>query len=181
MDLLLKYDFIVRPGGNIARIRMQYEGPTKLDIQDKALIVRTPVGDVTELSPYSYQVKDNKKEEIDCKYVLSGKTVSFQVRNYDPSQVLIIDPSIIFASFTGSTPDNWGYTAHPGPDGSLYAGGIVFPRHRGTITRYPRELIKQILGRCYGRYLPGYDIAIFKFSPNGAKPCIRNIPGRCCQ
>ncbi len=165
----LKYDFIVRPGGNIARIRMQYEGPTKLDIQDKALIVRTPVGDVTELSPYSYQVKGNKKEEIDCKYVLSGKTVSFQVRNYDPSQVLIIDPSIIFASFTGSTPDNWGYTATPGPDGSLYAGGIVFSPPPGTnYPVSPGAYQTNFGGGVTEDTFPGYDIAIFKFSPNGA-------------
>ena len=33
---------------------------------------------------------------------------------------------MIFCSFTGSTADNWGFTATYGPDGSMYGGGIVF-------------------------------------------------------
>jgi hypothetical protein len=50
----LKYDFIVNPGGNISSIAMQYNGP-ELSIKDKELIIKTPVGDMKELFPYSYQ------------------------------------------------------------------------------------------------------------------------------
>ncbi len=46
--------------------------------------------------------------------------------NYSSKETLVIDPSLIFSTFTGSTADNWGYTATPGPDGSFFAGGIVF-------------------------------------------------------
>src|SRR5690606_24730169 len=38
---------------------------------------------------------------------------------------LIIDPTIIFASLTGSFADNWGFTATYDAQGNLYAGGIV--------------------------------------------------------
>lgn len=165
----LKYDFIVQPGANIARIRMKYEGLTEMAIRNKELLLRTPVGDVIEQAPYSYQFVDGKKAEVECRYVLANQTISFQVRNYDPSQVLVIDPSIIFASFTGSTPDNWGYTATPGPDGSLYAGGIVFAPPVGTNYPVSPGAYQTVFGGgATEDTFPGYDIAIFKFSSNGA-------------
>jgi hypothetical protein len=40
--------------------------------------------------------------------------VTFNVEEYDPKETLIIDPSVIFSTFTGSKADNWGYTATPG-------------------------------------------------------------------
>ena len=46
--------------------------------------------------------------------------------NYDPKTTIVIDPRLVFSTFTGSTQDNWGYTATPAPDGSFYAGGIAF-------------------------------------------------------
>ncbi|MBS1935831.1 MAG: hypothetical protein JST96_17665, partial [Bacteroidetes bacterium] len=33
--------------------------------------------------------------------------------------------TLVFSTFTGSSSDNWGFTATYGPDGSFYAGGIV--------------------------------------------------------
>src|SRR3712207_6966265 len=42
------------------------------------------------------------------------------------SDVCSSDLTLIFSTFTGSSADNWGYTATYGPDGSFYAGGIVF-------------------------------------------------------
>lgn len=163
----LKYDFIVHPGGNPAYIALQYDGPRELQLKDRQLIINTPVGDVTELSPYSYQTGVKGKQEVGCRYVVKGNLVTFKVEDYDLKQTLIIDPSVIFSTFTGSTVDNWGYTATPGPDGSFYAGGIAF----GTGYRVSPGAFQTIFGGSggpNGEELAAYDIAIFKFSPNGA-------------
>ena len=114
----LKYDFIVKPGGNPDFIAMQYDGP-QVTIKDKELIISTSVGQVKELYPYTYQSETGKRQEVDCKFVVKNNVVTFKVGNYDPAATLVIDPSIIFSTFTGSTVDNWGYTATPGPDGSF--------------------------------------------------------------
>ena len=50
----LKYDIIVNPGGDLDRVSMKYEGADKLGIKNKELVIKTSVGDVKELSPYSY-------------------------------------------------------------------------------------------------------------------------------
>ncbi|MBX2922667.1 MAG: PKD domain-containing protein [Chitinophagaceae bacterium] len=123
----LKYDIVVYPGANVNNIVMTYEGADKLLIKNKELIIKTSVGDVKELAPYSYQLNDQGKTEVDCKYVIEEKnTVKFKIRNYDPSAILVIDPTLIFSTFTGSQADQWGFTATYGANGSLYSGGIVF-------------------------------------------------------
>src|SRR5690606_26782380 len=72
-------------------------------------------------------LSDHGKTEVNASYVLEGNNkVKFKVRNYDRSKLLIIDPTLIFATFTGSPANQWGFTATYGSDGSLYSGGIVF-------------------------------------------------------
>lgn len=124
----LKYDIIVNPGGDVSAIAMKYEGANKLSIKNKELLIATSVGTVKELFPYTFQFDPSAgKKVIDCRYKISGgNTVSFEVKNYDKNATLIIDPTLIFSTFTGSTADNYGFTATPGPDGSFFSGSIVF-------------------------------------------------------
>ncbi len=162
----LKYDIIVNPGGRVEDIAMRYEGADKLSIRNKELIIGTSVGEVKELYPYTYQVKDKGRETLDCKYQLSGNTVKFKVKDYDPSATVVIDPTVIFCSFTGSTKDNWGYTATPGPDGSFFAGGIVFGE---GFPVSPGAFESTYQGGAQEDDNGPYDIAIIKLSANGSK------------
>lgn len=161
----LKYDFVVYPGGNVSMIALQYEGPKDVFVQNKELIIKTSIGEVKELYPYSYQTLSGKKSEVEARYQVKNKVVTFDVKGYDQNSVLVIDPSVIFTTFTGSRVDNWGYTATPGPDGSFYAGGIAFgPGYPVSPGAY-----QEVYGGGASEDLfPGYDIAIFKFSGNGS-------------
>ncbi len=125
-DGMLKYDFIVNPGGDISKIALQFDGVDKLDIKYNNLHIQTSVGEVNELKPYTYQASANGKQEIKTKYVIHDNIVSFKMDNYDKSKTLIIDPTEVFSTFTGSTADNWGFTATYDNQGNFYAGGIVF-------------------------------------------------------
>ena len=161
----LKYDIIVRPGGNVNAIAMRYSGVENIQVKNKELVIGTSVGDVKELYPYSYQAQTGKRESIDCKYIVRDNVVRFKVKDYSPTSTLIIDPTLIFSSFTGSSQDNWGYTATPGPDGSFFAGGIAFgpgfPVSTGAIQiTYGGGVNEDNTGP--------YDMAIMKFSANGA-------------
>ncbi len=123
----LKYDIVVNPGANAGIIEMKYEGAEKLFIKNNQLYIKTSVGEVKELEPYSYQFdKVNGKTDVNVKYeIVNANTVRFKIKSYSRQVPLIIDPTIIFSSFSGSRTDNWGFTATPGPDGSLFGGGIV--------------------------------------------------------
>ncbi len=120
----LKYDIIVNPGGDISRIALKYTGVDKLSVENRQLVISTSIGERREAAPYSYQFINKIKKEISCKYNVTGNIVRFSLKQYDPAVTLIIDPSLIFCSFSGSTQDNWGYTATYGPDGSMYGGSL---------------------------------------------------------
>lgn len=122
----MKYDIIVNPGADISKIVLRYSGADKLELRDKQLVIKTSVGEVRELSPYTYQYENNQRKTIAAKYFLTGNEIRFDVKSYNHNEVLIIDPTLIFSSFSGSGGDNWGFTATYGADGSFFGGGINF-------------------------------------------------------
>ena len=159
----MKYDIIVKPGADASKIVLRYSGADNLEVRDKQLVVKTSVGDVKESDPYTYQYENNQRKHISAKYVLIGKEIRFDVKNYDRNEVLVIDPTLIFSSFTGSTGDNWGFTATYGPDGSFYGGGI------NLATGYPVTpgAFQQAYGGGNGGSI-ATDISLSKLSPNGS-------------
>ncbi|CAA9479125.1 MAG: CBM44, partial [uncultured Segetibacter sp.] len=162
----LKYDIIVHPGANLSQLAMKYDGVDGLQVKNEQLVIKTSVSEIRELAPYAYQVVGGIKKEIGCRFKAAGKTVQFSIDNYSKSAALIIDPTLVFSTFTGSTADNWGYTATYGPDGSFYAGGIVlggegFPTSPGAFSS------TYINGQSDEEGIGSYDMGIMKFSPNG--------------
>ena len=163
----LKYDFIVHPGGSVDNIVMKFEGADKLSVRNRELVIKTSVGDVKELSPYTYQFDKVKgKQTIECNYeIISKNTVRFRVKNHDRNATLIIDPTLIFSSFTGSRADEYGFTATPGPDGSLYSGGRV----AGSGYVVTNGAFQMDFKGSSGGSRPAVDIGITRFSPDGTR------------
>jgi len=178
---LLKYDIIVHPGADPSRIVLQYAGAEQLSVKKGQLLVKTSVSTVRELEPKSYQVDDKGRTEVSCSYVVrDGNKVSFKVKNYSPDATLVIDPTEIFCSFTGSRSDNWGYTSTYDNAGNFYAGGIVvdgeldannFGATSGAFqTRFQggdgsEGIILNASGQQVGQF--DFDVAIMKFNGNG--------------
>jgi hypothetical protein len=109
-------------------------------------------------------VQNGARKTLDCKYEVRENVVRFKLQDYLPNETIVIDPTLIFASFTGSSTDNWGYTATPGPDGSFFAGGISFG------AGYPVSVgaFDQVFNGGVDEDSNGpYDIAIIKLSPDG--------------
>ncbi len=158
----LKYDLIAKPGADISKIALKYEGAEKLQLKNKELVVKTSVGEVKELSPYTYQHEKGQRREVGNEYVVEKDEVRFKVKNYDRKATLVIDPTLIFATYAGSTTDNWGFTATYGPDGSMFGGGIVFspgfPVSPGAF--------QQTWGGGSGSR--PFDIGIIKLTPDGS-------------
>lgn len=160
----LKYDIIVNPGGNVNDIVLQIDGADKVSLQKGSLKVQTSVGEVSEMKPYSYQLATAGRSDVEASYQVKGNVVRFKVANYTSSSTLVIDPTLIFSTFTGSTSDNWGFTATYDGAGNLYGGGIVFgnqfPVSNGAYqTTWGGGDQSDNSGPC--------DIAIMKFSANG--------------
>jgi hypothetical protein len=121
-----KYDFIVKPGASVASIALSYEGADQLTLEDGNLKISTSVGDLVEQRPYAYQVVNGEKTEVPCSFRLSENVLRFFFpEGYNKHLPLIIDPTLVFSSFTGSLADNWGFTATYDAAGNAYGGGNV--------------------------------------------------------
>ncbi|MDB5284241.1 MAG: hypothetical protein JWO06_3316, partial [Bacteroidota bacterium] len=122
----MKYDLVVKPGADASKIKIHYNGVSKVKIDNEALQISTSVGDIIEQKPYAYQDVNGERKEVKCNFALSHGQVCFQFPDgYDNAYALVIDPTIVFASYTGATADNWGYSATYDKQGSLFLGGYV--------------------------------------------------------
>lgn len=160
----LKYDIIARPGANISKIALRYDGVDKMQVRNKELVLGTSLGEKRESYPYTYQSGAKGRSDVTCKYVVKDNIVRFDVKGYDPSATLIIDPTLIFCSLSGSSANNWGFTATYGPDGSFFGGGIVFSG--GTFPVTPGAFQTVFQGGNNDPNAP-IDIGIIKLSSDG--------------
>ncbi len=154
----MKYDIIIKPGGKLEDILLDYEGVDGLELKNNELIIKLSTGEVKETGLFAYQLDEkNNRIQIPCKFKISGHKVSFILPNgYDKTRELIIDPTWVFSTLTGSTSDNWGFTSTYDSQGNLYSAGIAFG------SGYPTQ------GAYDATYNGGgYDISLTKFNPTG--------------
>ncbi|WP_165864845.1 DUF7948 domain-containing protein [Rufibacter latericius] len=159
----LKYDLLVAAGTSPDQIKLSYKGLTQIKLQEGNLRLETSVGHVTEHKPVAYQVVQNQRVAVPCVYQLNEQTLSFQFpQSYDSRYPLVIDPVVEFSSFTGSTADNWGYTATYDSQGNMYSGGIA------SSAGYPVTL-----GAFDISFGGNWDIAIIKYNTQTIGPAAR--------
>ncbi len=75
----LKYDLIVKPGGDPASIALRYEGVNGLAIKNRELVVSTSIGSFRESSPYTFQPSSQGRKEVPCRYLLKDNLLRFDV------------------------------------------------------------------------------------------------------
>lgn len=122
----LKYDFIIQPGTAPSAVRLKYRGHEAIAINDGRLQVKTSVNTIIEEIPEAYQYDGDRKVQVKCRYVLKNNgQLGFEAEEYNPQLPLIIDPVLVFVTYSGSTADNFGFTATYDSRGNLYAGGNV--------------------------------------------------------
>lgn len=123
-----KYDLIVAPGADAARARLRYEGQDGLSIKGRELHVELSTGLVVEEAPVVFNLEENGAQRlVEARYALLGDGLHFDLpKGYDRTSTLVIDPVLTFSSYSGSTADNFGFTASYDDAGHTYGGGIAF-------------------------------------------------------
>jgi gliding motility-associated-like protein len=173
-EFFMKYDWEVQRGASPAQIQWSYEGTDDVRVEDGRLIVRTALGEIVEQIPIAYQMIPMEgeaagnnppwKTRVECAFVKNGNTISFRVGKYDPRYALVIDPELIFSSYSGSFDDNFGYTATYDSQGNLISGSSAFGQG------YPTTLgaYQTTWGGGDGQgTLAGTDMAISKYDVSG--------------
>ncbi len=123
----LKYEFHVQPDADVHQIVLEYVGQEKIFVNRKGdLVVKTVLGEIIEQKPYAYQIINGRIKEVKCDFVVEGDKVTFELGKYSSFAQLIIDPVLVFATYSGSVTDNFGMTATYGYDGTAYSGGMIY-------------------------------------------------------
>ncbi|PSJ74879.1 PKD domain-containing protein [Sphingobacteriales bacterium UPWRP_1] len=127
-----KYDLLVAPHANAGSVELEYSGQTDLCAKNGHLYISTSVTEVTELSPYAYQIIDGKTVEVNCRYVVNGNRVRFAFPDgYNPGYALVIDPVLVASTYSGSTGTVYGHSATYGQNDEIFGSG------RGFDNNYP--------------------------------------------
>ncbi|MEN9303479.1 MAG: hypothetical protein RL264_1908 [Bacteroidota bacterium] len=160
----IAYSFHIQPHASVNSIRFSLDGADKIAIDNNGnLVLSHRYGTITESAPKAWQTNESgKKIKIACRFQLKNKEVSFNLgANYNPNLPLIIDPSLTFSTFSGSTADNWGFTATPDAQGRLFGGGISFG------SGYPTTIGAYDVSFNSGTGSFPIDVAISKYTANG--------------
>jgi gliding motility-associated-like protein len=164
----LKYNFIVKPGGDLNKPKVKYSGANSIKIKDSGLEIETSLGRITELPPVVYQNIEGESEKIAAHFVLNDNILSFHIAGkFQKKHNLIIDPILIFSTYSGSYSDNFGFTATYDNLGNGYAGGTVYGKNFPTTAGAFQDTFG---GGVEERPAIGYiqrDCGILKFSADG--------------
>jgi len=99
----LEYDFVVQPGGDPQVLRARITGAQGVAVNDLGeLELQTSQGKVIMRAPAIYQQDQGQKIPREGRYRLEdGNRVGFEVKNYDRTKPLVIDPILDYSTFLG--------------------------------------------------------------------------------
>jgi hypothetical protein len=118
----VKYDFVLEPGADPSLIKMQFKHQEDLSLNaDGSFTLKNSLGNVTEKKPYSFQ----NEKTILTQFILEGNTISFALDHYDKSQKLIIDPSLLWATYYGGSGIDSGTSCITDASGNVYMVGTT--------------------------------------------------------
>ncbi|MBI2271471.1 MAG: PKD domain-containing protein [Bacteroidetes bacterium] len=170
----LKYDFIVKAGGDINKIQLGCEGIKRLQINEEGnLIISTAWGDLIEQIPESYQDIGGNKKQIRISYKLINDTTFGFVcdQNYDKQIPLVIDPvNLVWSTYVGplsGSSEGYIFDMALDPAGNVYGTGWFndkFPTMAGVFDQTFNNPLTGVVANDWGNS----DAYVFKLSANGS-------------
>ena len=146
----LEYDFEVAPGGRPAAIRLHYDGLDGLAITPEGhLQLRTGVGELREQAPVAWQTTAaGLRRPVPCRFVLRGHEVSFALgAAYNPAEPLVIDPVLVFCTYSGSPGGMSANATAADAQGNLFSAGYTFgPQYPVTLGAYKTSYTRNNIG-----------------------------------
>lgn len=169
-----KYNIIVSPKADPEKAQFIINGLESFEVINNELFLRTQVGTIQENTPVSFitpssdYIKNDLTDAISTQFLLKGNVLSFKPSKHNKNKFLIIDPNVVFASFSGSVADNFGFTATFDSLGNTYAGGTVyaanFPITMGVFQMTYGGGVNDMRNQSFSR-----DCGILKFSDDGSQ------------
>lgn len=163
----LKYDLLCHNPQAWTQIKLRYNGVDSVALNRNTLEVFTSINKFSDVLPYIKGISNSGETEIKGNYVLENGVVRFSLQGeLKKFKQIVIDPILVFSTFTGSRADNFGCTGTYDEKGNAFSGGTVFGNG------YPSSLgaYQTFFG---GGQSEGFgyggprDVAVIKYTPNG--------------
>jgi len=118
----MKYEFEVKPGGNPNDIQLRWNGLGRIKKSQNAGIEYTfPIGKMTESAPITY----NGSSITESYFILQNKGVCFKIGKYNNRKVLVIDPTLIWATYQGGNANDESNGVSTDALGNVYITGYT--------------------------------------------------------
>ena len=117
----LKWDWEVTSPNALAQIRLEYQG-VSVSLAPHQLTLHTTLGDFVEEIPLVYSKQGG--EPLPARYRWADNYITYEVST-EAREALVVDPVVVFSTFSGSYSDNWGFTATYDLQGHAFGGGNV--------------------------------------------------------
>jgi hypothetical protein len=157
----LEYDFVVAPGADPQFIKLSFDGMRRMEVDAQGdLVLHTQGGQVRQRKPLAYQELNGRRQEIDSRYVLTGKRqVGFKLGAYDRARPLVIDPVLVYSGFLG------GLNGDGITDIAVDAAGNMYVT--GFTSSFDFPLANPLQPMCNGCPNLG-DVFVAKLNPEGS-------------
>ena len=163
----LKYNFIIRPGGNTANIKLRYSKNARLNRNEVGdIIAQTSLTSFTEKAPVSFLQKSH--EPVRIQYKRKGQIITFEGAPDKLNETLIIDPEVFWATYLPGTQPDILYQNIMGADVATDKDANIFVT-LSTFSKIPFITVDPGNGAFYQNYSSVDDgaMVIMKFSPKG--------------
>jgi len=102
----IKYNIIVKPGGNVNEVRMRYQGQDELlATNHRSIKINTSEGWIEESLGEVYTDNGEQgvgfRNNVNAMYRLNGEIINIEVGDYNRTKELIIDPGVVWGTYYG--------------------------------------------------------------------------------
>lgn len=130
-----KYDIVVKPDADVARIKLRWKGEKEMYINSSgSLVIKTDGNEFYESIPKVYQEINGKTVLVEAQYNLeslsssdNGRIVTFRIGNYNHGYPLVIDPLTWITYFGGNMEDFGASVVTDGQHNAIFEGYTESP------------------------------------------------------
>lgn len=158
----LEYDFVVAPGANPGLISMDFQGAKNLELDKQGnLVLSLKDSQLAFNAPALYQKTGDIRQPVEGCFVMASNTqVRFKVGAYDKSKELIIDPTLVYSTYLGTTVEDRINGMAVTADGTVYMTGQ---------TAVVADLFPGVAAHYQSANKGGaFDAFVIKLSPQGS-------------
>jgi predicted SpoU family rRNA methylase len=172
IDWILRYDengnfhheFEASPNSNIAQIKIKVKNAEiELTNEGRSVLLKTPIGIIKDGNLIAYE----GKKEITAKYTIKDNLLSFEIKDYEGREKLLIDPhALVWGTYYGGSHHDGAYSISTDANGNVLVVGYTISTDFPTLNPGGGAYYQ---GTCRG--CPNYywDAFILKFNNSGVR------------